>query len=345
MATIRTRTVKPSGGDYTSLSAWEAGEQADIVSLDEIRQAECYSMSDTTAITIDGWTTDATRYIRIYTPSAERHDGKYNTSKYRIEVTNTRLVDCLEDFVRFEGVQFLVTTNAGAQGIRTIVNATNEIRVDSCIFKGVITTASEVDGISAITNTNLKVKNCIFYDFVNATNFMAGIYLNASILSAFIYNSTFHNCRFGIHSDAAAGLSTLKNVLIQDSTSDGFSGSYSGSSTNNCSDIASDAPGSNAQTGSVTFVDESGDDFHLSDSDTVAKDNGISLASDSDYPFSDDIDGQTRSGSWDIGADEISSGGGGGGGGSATVRVFGIVGGTPAKGGGQTVITKQFRTA
>jgi hypothetical protein len=54
----------------------------------------------------------------------------------------------------------------------------------------------------------------------------------------------------------------------------------------------------------VAFVDEDGDDFHLNASDTVAKNKGTDLSGDSYLPFSDDIDGQTRSGTWDIGADE-----------------------------------------
>jgi len=52
--------------------------------------------------------------------------------------------------------------------------------------------------------------------------------------------------------------------------------------------------------GSVTFENEESDDFHLGATDTLAKDNGVSLSG----IFTDDIDGDTRSGAWDIGADE-----------------------------------------
>jgi len=54
-----------------------------------------------------------------------------------------------------------------------------------------------------------------------------------------------------------------------------------------------------------TFVDEANDDFHLaSTDDTGAKDYGTDLSSDPNLSFNDDIDGDTRSGTWDIGADE-----------------------------------------
>ena len=113
MATTRTRTVKPSGGDYTTLSAWEAGEQADLPSLDEIRQAECYAMQDTTAVTIDGWTTDATRYIRIFAaPGAEARVPYDTTNAYRLEVTDVNgMVLVNEAFVRIERLQFKLTTS------------------------------------------------------------------------------------------------------------------------------------------------------------------------------------------------------------------------------------------
>lgn len=97
------------------------------------------------------------------------------------------------------------------------------------------------------------------------------------------------------------------NCLAQDCT-DGFKiteTTWDASSCNNCSDIASDAPGSNSRTGSVTFVNAGGDDYHLAPSDTVAL--GYGVADPGSGLFSDDIDGQARGIIWDIGADEYVS--------------------------------------
>jgi len=74
---------------YTSLSAWEAGEQRDLTATDEIAVARIegvWTNPDTTAVTIDGWTTDATRYIRIYTTLEARHGGVWSDAKYRLSV-------------------------------------------------------------------------------------------------------------------------------------------------------------------------------------------------------------------------------------------------------------------
>jgi len=59
--TFSTKTIKSSGGDYTSLTAWEAGEQADLVALDRVAVAECYDFESVESpISINGWTTDVT---------------------------------------------------------------------------------------------------------------------------------------------------------------------------------------------------------------------------------------------------------------------------------------------
>ena len=84
MATEIIKTVKPSGGDYTSLANWEAGQQGNLPALNETHTAECYSMEDSSFVDLFGWTTDPTRYIKIYTPLSERHSGKWNANKYRM---------------------------------------------------------------------------------------------------------------------------------------------------------------------------------------------------------------------------------------------------------------------
>ena len=59
---------------FGSLSAWEAAKQRDLVAANEIEVAKidgAWTAADTTSVYINGWTTDATRYIKIYTTAAE----------------------------------------------------------------------------------------------------------------------------------------------------------------------------------------------------------------------------------------------------------------------------------
>lgn len=303
MATLRTRTVKSAGGDYTSLSAWEAGEQTNLVTADEIRQAECYAMSDTTSVTFDGWTTDSTRYIEVTVPSAERHDGKWNTSKYRLELTTVTGLDCVESDVRIHGIQLSQTTSTvNARGIT--LRGTGEYQISNIIGKGSYSGAATGFFINNNTTGTLKCWNVVIYDILNGGATMAA-FRNNSTGIIYCYNATVHNCFRGYL--RSNGTFLVKNCIAQDCTDDGYNGTFDAASTNNCSDIASDAPGSNSSTGEVTFVDEANDDFHLDSSDTVAKDLGADLSADANIPFSTDIDGATRSGTWDIGADEITS--------------------------------------
>ncbi|KKQ39021.1 MAG: hypothetical protein US57_C0023G0007, partial [Candidatus Moranbacteria bacterium GW2011_GWC2_37_73] len=61
----------------------------------------------------------------------------------------------------------------------------------------------------------------------------------------------------------------------------------------------------------VSFVDVANKDFHLSPSDTSAKNSGSDLSADANFAFNTDIDNQTRPSSsstiWDIGADEAAT--------------------------------------
>lgn len=53
-----------------------------------------------------------------------------------------------------------------------------------------------------------------------------------------------------------------------------------------------------------TFENGAGDDYHLASNDAGGIDKGTDLSGDGTFAFDDDIDGDTRSGTWDIGFDE-----------------------------------------
>ncbi len=315
MPTTITKTVKSSGGDYTSLSAWEAGEQGDLIAADQIKKAECYAFQDTTAFTIDGSTTSDTQYMYVTVPTAERHDGKYNTSKYRLEATNGVLgVQDLGTVI--EGIQIkCLMTNGNSKSAVDIRQTFGTVTIKECIVKLDLTGATDAFNLWGINVVGLAnqyraiIVNTLVYDCVSVGGYpsgnAAGIFVSDDLADKQIYNCTAQGCSTGYKVDDNGAFNvTLKNCIAQD-CSDGYLGTWGGSSTNNCSDISSDAPGSASQTGSVTFVDEAGDDFHLSTSDTVAKANGTNLSTDTDYPFSIDIHGHTRGAVWDIGADQL----------------------------------------
>jgi len=306
MPTTITKTIKPSGGDYTSLSAWEAGMQKNLVTADEISVAECYSMQDTASVSVDGWTTDSTRYIYIYTPGSERHDGKYNTSKYRLETSGNNVLEIPEDYVRVKGLQ-IVLTGADSSNTRRAVysqtGTTSDRRIEECVIKDLGSGTATRTGIEALYGT-IYLYNNIVYDF---KDYGINSYWWSSA-TWYVYNNTVYGCGLGINRSGGDTV-YLKNNLCNSNTTD-YSGTFTNATTNLSEDATS--PNTALRNKAVTFVDEAGDDFHLASSDTNAKDAGTDLSADSDSPYdiSMDIDGVTRSGTWDIGADEYVAAGG-----------------------------------
>jgi hypothetical protein len=306
MPTLRTVTVKPSAGDYTSLAGAEAGETHDIVAIDRQLDIACYAMNDTTQAAFAGWTTDATRYVRVYTPSTERHAGTWDTSKYRLSVTgDTCLLVTSGTYVRVEGLQVHCTETAAT--VKACLFNAGQSRFSQTICRGSYGTGTSggygiyQDGSGA----TVRAWNCLIYDISGWTSGFGAGCSHQTGTAAYFSNITVQGCAFGFGTVAAG--TVLKNCLAQDcsdGTFDSFGSPFEAASTNNTADVGT-PPGSNPQTGEVTFADEAGDDFHLSASDTVAKGLGTDLSGDANTPFSDDIDGQTRGATWDIGADQI----------------------------------------
>lgn len=73
MAVI-TKTLKPSGGDYSAFSAWEAGEQADLVAAGDSHELVCDAGSYDGG-TLDGWVTGSGNGITIKAATGHEHNG------------------------------------------------------------------------------------------------------------------------------------------------------------------------------------------------------------------------------------------------------------------------------
>lgn len=309
---MATKTIKAAGGDYTSLSAWEAGEQANITGLGP-SIAECYSMADTTAVVIAGWTTTAADYIRIYTPITERHDGKWNTAKYRLSVANATAILIQEDYVRLEGIQLEVNAaNAANQfgiSISGITATNNEIHISHTIARTHTNTSFTTNALSiSDTDTIFKVWNCVFHHRGGTTS---GSDRAVSISSAtgWIYNCTVYGGQTGIR--ITGGTNVAKNTVFAGSGSNDISVTAGTLTCNYCITEDGTCPVDtgnqrNVTVASMVFADVTNTDFHIGATSTL-EDQGTDLSADANLAFSDDIDGVARSGTWDVGADEITS--------------------------------------
>jgi len=304
-------------GDYTSLEACLNANEQDLTGdgwfTVEITEG---ANADTSAVTIHNYTTTAADYINIIVVAGARHDGKYNTSKYRLEVTGTCLT-VQEDYVRFDGMQVKCTTNADSQYgfFFSSQGANNDVRIGHSIIKGVVSgTNGGTVGIlvyeSSARYTQLTVFNTIVYDFYNpnylSTRTVYGI--RCIYGDIFAYNCTVSRCATGVQDGGATDPIKAINVVsdCDDSVASSdfidFVGTLTGSDY--CASHDATAPGANSQI-NKTFTWVGAEDFHTSDADLIAygtNDPGAGL-------YSDDIDFVARPATWSIGADDVAAGG------------------------------------
>ena len=308
IAFTRTRTVKSASGDYTTLSAWNTGEAADLVTLTEVRQAELYALQDTTALGLTAtWVTSATYFVKIYTTGAGRNTtGVYDGSNYyRLEVTNANAlaISTAPGHVWVDGLQVKVIATSGSRiGINVMTapaTGSPVYKISNNIIQGAISgTATGCQGLVAGTTTNAATMNAwnnIIYSFtVDGRAYQ----LNAANWTVNAYNNTAYGNVYGYIGSSGV---TAINCIANNNSTDGFFSTFGASSNYNTSDIASDAPGANSRNGTaVTFNNAAGGDFRPDSTDTEA--NGTGTDDPGAGLFSDDITGTARTAGWDIGA-------------------------------------------
>jgi hypothetical protein len=308
-----TKTLKSSGGDYSDFTLWESGEQADLVTATDNHVLECYndwpSGHTMTDEGITGWTTNATYDITIKTPAAERHNGTTHSGFYFIASgENFNIINDCEEYVNFIGIEFDQSWTNRA-GLSTQSGSdTADWEISKCLF----TRCSPAIKPGQLgTGSKVSVWNNIMFDNGNA-GFQHGYGTAGN--TYVIYNNTICDTSGdGIEvRDSAEDVDLyMKNNICNGNTTDYDVMTFDTEShSNNISEDAT-SPDVSYRSKAVTFENEGGNDFHLGSGDTNAKDAGVDLSTDGDgqLSFSDDIDDDTRSGSWDIGADELVSAG------------------------------------
>lgn len=307
MPAIVKKTVMASGGDYSSLAAWEAGEQRDLVALDQIAVAECHAFEDVQyRLDINGWTTSAVCFLRITAAPDARAGANFDGTRY---VLRGRGSTCSVSYTVFDGIQIVIGYNAHNNVGIQIDKYAVEVTVRDCYIRcdGSYNTTYGNNQIGIHGGTD-ATGNRYFINTVVEVFSVAGYTGLKGIRTvkhgsgnSYVYNCTVYGCEEGVR-DGYGDLVVINTVAQNCGVC--FGGSFAPGSGFNASSDAT-APGINTKPNTaVAFLNTAGRDFHLVESDTGARGAGTDLAADPRYAFSTDIDGQTRTAPWDIGADQ-----------------------------------------
>ncbi len=317
MATEVTVIVDPDGGagyDYTSLAAAIAGEARNLVTADEQLTIKCRCTGGTAdgAVTINGFTTDSTRFIKIWTDPSEnyRHSGTYPSgNKYSIEAANGIAIKVSDEYVRLIGIAISVsssTTNCIGIRVSDYTVGTGTLTIDKCVIRcsSCMAESSSMGIYLADSSQPATITNTIIYGFYKSSVNNTAIYGYGPNIN--IYNCTAFNNNYGVR--RTLGTLVATNCIVFGNVDDFYGtitidhcASDDGDGTN-AVDISPGA--TEADDWAACFTDYANGDFSLK-SDSVCVGAGVDDPGSGLY--SDDILGNTRTSTWDIGAFEYVS--------------------------------------
>jgi hypothetical protein len=306
--------IRPGGGgDYTSISGFETGEQTDLVAAGDIAAGECYSGGNlqSSECNFAGWTTDAANYVELYVPPAERHAGLWATGDaymnagtggwYGLNMGTTSWK--IEGLQIQGGEQYAIGVN------RPNVAGSLRQELVSCVVRG---TQNQATVQVATTGTGpLIVRNNLIIHEGTAM----GLHVREpehGTPTYTIQNNTVVNEGSGTYGIwlgvqwVSATLVLRNNVAYGFATADmaQLDGAWSGqTATNNATLDNTQIGTSGLDLSADPFNDSGALDFSIT-SGSALYDAGVDLSGS----FTDDIVGTTRS-TWDIGAFEVAAGG------------------------------------
>lgn len=305
---------------YPSISAWSLATKGNLIAQKRRQIGVCYNDSEFVEnVVISGSTSDAMHYRVLTVAEGERHTGLAGTGALVHPDTAGHGILVLEDFARVEWLEVTDWTTDSAGSFDGI-----NIKAEDVLIQYVIV---HDDGHGAVANSDAggiqlerdlgtaTVRNSFVY---NVARLGIGTH-SASGTTMHIENCTAFGCTLADNNPGDYGCITsrgtnsvvhARNViglaaagLVDFRAQTGVGASFGGLSANNLSSDAS-APGdasiADALPATVITSELAGsEDLHLLDL-SPAIGQGLSLSND----FEDDIDGELRGATWDIGADE-----------------------------------------
>jgi len=293
----------------------------------------CYADAIDIGLTdITGWTAGANNKFRIFAPYEtrhvgvrQRHQGVWDTATYFTKRnTNNETLHIDQTHTIIEGLQLENQSSADWEDVVSVgdvvafpASGVAEINGNIVYYNatGSFTTAFGINSWQPGSGMSLYITNNIIIGPTAGNAAAAGIgtHMSSDVsYNIYAYNNTIVG-RFYYGIKLTSGVATVstraKNNLVQNSLTAAYNsnsgGNWHGDSRYNLA-YDTTAPGTNTlNSRTVSFVSAAGLNYHVQMSDTAAHSAGVDLSADASYPINNDIDGTTRSGTWDVGADAV----------------------------------------
>lgn len=317
MATVVTKTIGPTG-DYTTLAAWIADCPIDLVAADIVWRGEVQNTEltgTTTLLTISGLTTDATRYVELTAAEgasfADNANVRTNALRYnaangaaiRSSVTWAQPISCNQPYTRISRLQIKATAT-GSGAYPALKAFGNGVDVDQCVIE-----AASSQGITSENGGSLTMSGT---GVVRNSAVIALQTESASGIARLDIGGNAYNCAFmALNATVTAGIrgsyatSTIRNCVFG-----GVTAVFSGTSTFNATTCATDCATLPSGFIAVAMADvfesvtPGSHDLRLKSGSPL-----IDVGTTDTTYAAKDVSGLTRSGLWDIGPWEYSSGG------------------------------------
>lgn len=294
------------GGYHTSISAfitWARTNYPNLVTSDVQLTAVCYDdwpsgLND--EVVISGFTTDATRYIKLTVAEGHRHNGTLRSGFWLWHAnTGKRVITCSARYTQFEWLDAHATLTLNTAGYYCDTSGDDSSFLNCICETGGAGTAAY--GFASVSTQNLRLYNCMsvggLYGFWWGNN-----------STGRIYNCIATGASVGFYATATGTTAIdIRNTIAYNNTTafQDLGTRWAATCTNNASTEAGGAPGANPiySLASTHFVYAANKDFHLLEGSSL-RDAGVNLYSTG---MTFDIDGDERpsAGAWSVGYDHF----------------------------------------
>lgn len=299
---------------YKSLNAALAGKcNKTFTNSIQIRCRTSGSVADTTRVNTEGLVLmlpSSSNYLQIIAETGHRAGASWDASKYNLypawSAQDGTAMKLTQPYIHVDGLQIGISSQTNTAEIVYWAGGTGTpaAKISNCIIRGRNDASNLTRGLST---QSIQAWNCIIY----AIGTVAGSVAVQTHSQVTLYSCTmFSGGIIVVNSSGAGGAIVAKNCYAGGSSYQAWNAD-SGSTLTQTTCAASDTTGTAGldnvavNTTNFTNVTAGSEDYHIP-TGSALKNVGTDTSGDAaPFNFTTDIDGATRSGTWDVGADEF----------------------------------------